>query len=301
MLNEYLIWMVAVLSVDLLLAVAAISAFRYLQGVVSGVDTTAELSKKDNFAFGISFAGGALALAMIIAAAVYGEPADSLLTEAFNVTIYAVLGIVLLKVGTLVNDKVIFRQLSLKQHIDEQNMAAGIVQAVNFVALGFVIQSSIHWVETESWDGLVSVAMVFFSTQILLLVVTRLRAKIYERRHQGAQLQDALAAGNIALAIRYAGHILAVALGVKASAQVIRYLPEAPWLAALEWFVVSLGMALLITGLAWVARKVILKGINIVEEVDEQQNVGVASIEAVIFISMALILHPLLSMMAGLL
>ena len=114
-------------------------------------------------------------------------------------------------------------------------------------------------------------------------------------------MQDALAAGNIALAIRYAGHILAVALGVKASAQVIRYLPEAPWLAALEWFVVSLGMALLITGLAWVARKVILKGINIVEEVDEQQNVGVASIEAVIFISMALILHPLLSMMAGLL
>ncbi len=298
--NDDLTWALGVLCVDLFLAVIAISAFRYLQGILSGVDTTAELSKKDNFAFGISFAGGALSLALIIAAAVNGEPADSLLTEGLNVAMYALLGIVLLKVGTLVNDRVIFHQLSLKQHIDRENLAAGIVQGGNFVALGLVIQSSIQWVETESWDGLIPVILVFFSAQVLLLAVTRLRAGIYQRRHQGHPFQEALGKGNSALAIRYAGHILAVALGVDASAQVVTYLPETPWLSALYWFAVSLGMALMISWLAWMARKVILKGINIVEEVDDQQNVGVASIEAVIFIAIAIILNPLMSMMDAL-
>ena len=43
------------------------------------------------------------------------------------------------------------------------------------------------------------------------------------------------------------------------------------------------------------------KGINTLEEVDEQQNIGVAFIEAVIFISIAIILSPLMEMLDALL
>jgi hypothetical protein len=49
------------------------------------------------------------------------------------------------------------------------------------------------------------------------------------------------------------------------------------------------------------ARRIILFGINTEEEVDEQQNVGIAFIEAVIFISIALILNPLMHMLDSLL
>ena len=301
MFDEYFVWVSGVILLDLFIAVMAISAFRYLQGVLAGVNTTAELSKKDNFAFGISFAGGALALALIVAAAVEGEPADSLLNEGLNVAIYAVIGIVLLKIGTLVNDVAIFHRFSLKEQIDKQNIAAGTVQASNFLALGIVISSSIRWVETETWGGLLSVALVFFATQILLLMVTRMRAQIYMRRHNGNRLQDALRDGNTALAIRYAGHIIATALSVNAASNLITYLPETPWMSALYWFLVALGLALLITLLASVARRIILAGINVIEEVDEQQNVGVAFIEAVIFISIALILNPLMAILDTLL
>lgn len=301
MLSEYSLWEVGILCLDLVLAVAAITTFRYLQGILAGVNTTDELSKKDNFAFGLSFAGGALALAMIIAAAIQGEPSDTLIREGMNVIIYSLLGIVLLKIGMLVNDLLIFNQFSLKEEIAKQNITAGIVQAANFLAMGFIIQSAIRWVETETWEGLIPVLLVFIAAQLLLLFVTRLRARIYQRRHDGKRFQEALKDGNPALAIRYAGHIIAAALGVNAVSHLITYLSATPWVSAGIWFVISLAIIILITLLSGVARLVILKGINTLEEVDEQQNVGVAFIEAVIFISIAIILSPLLEMLDALL
>ena len=293
MFDEYYVWMIGVLLLDLTIAVAAISAFRYFQGVLSGFDTTVELSTKDNFAFGISFGGGALALAMIVAAAVGGDPSPSVLREGANVGIYAVIGIILLKVGMMVNDMVIFHRFSIKEQIDKENVSAGIVQAANFLALGIVIQTTIRWVETETWDGLISVVLVFVAAQVLLLLVTRLRASIYIKRHDGNRWQDALEQGNTALAIRYAGHIIAISLGVSAASTMIMYMPKTLWISALSWFLASLGVAMLITFLAMIARRIILHGIDTVEEVDRQQNIGVAFIEAMIFISIAIILNPL--------
>ena len=301
MIDEYYLWVAGVICLDLSIAIAAISAFRYFQGVLAGVNTTVELSRKDNFAFGIAFGGGALALALIVAAAVGGEPAASLVNEGMNVIAYALIGIVLLILGMLINDKVIFHRFSLKEQIDQQNISAGIVQAANYLALGIIIQSTIRWVETETWEGLISIILVFFAAQVLLLLVTRLRAHIHMQRHEGKRLQDALQEGNPALAIRYTGHILATALGVSAAAALTPYLQQTPWVSAAIWFLVSVGIALSITFFALLARRIILMGIDIVEEVDRQQNIGVAFIEAIIFISIAIILNPLMAMLATLL
>lgn len=301
MIDEYYLWVIGIVCLDLLIAIAAISAFRLLMGILAGVNTTAELSRKDNFAFGISFGGGALALALIVAAAIGGEPAASLVNEGINVITYAVIGIVLLKIGMLINDRAIFHRFSLKEQIHQQNISAGIVQAANYIALGIIIQSTIRWVETETWEGLSSIVMVFFAAQVLLLLVTRLRARIHMHRHAGKRLQDALKEGNPALAIRYTGHILATSLGVGAAANLVPYLQHTPWLSAAMWFLVSVGIALLITLFASLARRIILAGIDIVEEVDRQQNIGVAFIEAIIFISVAIILNPLMAMLDTLL
>ena len=301
MFNEYYLWVAGVVLLNLVLAIAAISALRYVRGVSAGVNTTHELSKKDNFAFGISFAGSALALSMIMAAAIGGDPADSFVKEAINITVYAVVGIVLLKIGMMINDAIIFNRFSLKESIFNENVAAGVVHAANFLAVGIVIQSAIRWVETETWEGLISVVLVFVGAQLLLFLVTRLRAQIYMRRHAGKRLQDALQDGNLALAIRYTGHIVAVALGVSATASLISYLPATPWISAAAWFAIALVLAILISCLAAVARMIILKGIDVVDEVDRQRNVGVAFIEAVIFIAIAIILNPIIAMLDSIL
>jgi len=279
--------------VDLLLAVLMITAFRYIFGLLSGVDTTRELAKKDNYAFGISFAGAAMALAFIIASAVAGEPADSLFREIENIVLYAVLGMILLKFGMWINDRAIFNQISMKDEIDRKNITIGMVQAANFLALGFVISAAIDWVETENMDGLLSVVLMFFSAQVVLFLTTRIRSFIYAKRHGGEQLQLALRDGNPALAIRYAGHLVGVAIASAGVSILIPYQADQIAISAVNWLLASVVMTLLVTGITIVARQFILFRINVVEEVDEQKNIGVASIEAVIYISVASILYPI--------
>jgi len=292
--NDFSLWAVGIIFIDLLIAVGAICALRYLQGLLAGVDTTTELATRDNYAFGISVAGGTLALALVLAGAVSGEASEGILSEAWNVLVYAVVGIVLLKVGTIINDQVIFHHFSLKQQVHENNIAAGIVQAANLIALGLIINTAAHWVESDSWLGIFSVILVFFVAQIVLLAVTRLRGRIYEKRHNGEVLQQALENGNSALAIRYMGHLMSAAFGVKAASGLIAFHTLALVGLVFNWLFVALVITALISGLAALARRAVLHNINVIEEVDEQQNIGVACIEATLFIAVGLIVSSLL-------
>ncbi len=293
--DDFSLWAtIGILSVDLLIAVGAICALRYLQGLLAGVDTTTELAARDNYAFGISIAGGTLALALVLAGAVSGEASDGLLAEAWNVAAYAIVGIVLLKVGTVINDQVIFHQFSLKQQVHENNIAAGIVQAANLIALGLIINTATYWVESDSWLGTFSVILIFFAAQVVLLAVTWLRGRIYEKRHKGERLQIALEKGNSALAIRYMGHLLSAAFGVKAASGLLAYQSFGLTGLIFNWLFVALVITAVISGLAALARRAVLHNINVVEEVDEQQNIGVASIEATLFIAIGLIVSSLL-------
>ena len=218
-------WMWGIIALDLAVAVAAICVLRYGAGLLFGVDTRDELAEKDNFAFGIALAGGMAAVALILAGAVSGEASVGWLAELRTVVVYAVVGLVLLKLGILINDALIFHSFSIRTALGEQNVAAGTVQAANLLALGVLINGAIGWAEGVGWVPLLSVAIVFFLSQIVLLGVTRLRSAIYARRHDGERLQLALAGGNVALAVRYAGHLLGTALAASSASGVVAYLP----------------------------------------------------------------------------
>ncbi len=295
MINEISVWMIVIIAINLVIAVAAISMFRFLLGVLAGVNTTEEISQKDNFAFGIVFAGGASALGLVLAAAVGGDAEVDYLTEAINVLTYAVGGIVLLKIGAIINDLIMFHKVSLKNAVSQHNIAAGVVQAANLLALGIVINSAINWVESENWEGMLPVLLVFFAAQLVLLLVTRLRAFIFSSRHPGGSLQEAIKEGNPALAIRYAGHILGTTLAVSAAGHLVEYIHSDPLMSAVGWGVVALCLTLTLSALSFIARKAILANINVVEEVDNQQNVGVAYIEAAIFVCIGLLLDSVLA------
>ena len=60
------------------------------------------------------------------------------------------------------------------------------------------------------------------------------------------------------------------------------------WLA---WAVV---LAVVLSALSIIAQRVVLLGIDVVEEVDNQRNIGVAAIEAAIFIGFGLIITGVL-------
>lgn len=287
-------YFISILAINIGIAVLGIFALRHIQGLTYGVNPIDELSKKDNYAFGLSFAGGIFAFSLIIAAAVTGEPSEILWMEASNISMYAVLGLLLLKLGNLLFDRLIFDRFSVKAEVLKQNLGAGIVQMANFVALGIIIASSINWVESETYHGLLIVLFNFIAAQVTLLVVTRIRARIYMSRHNNMRLQDAISAGNYALAVRYSGHLIAASIAIASVGAVIPYLADAPWMSAIFWFIGGVVAVLVVSLVSGVAGKIILSGINVVEEVDEQKNYGIAAVEAMIFIAIATVIEPIL-------
>ena len=297
MFDSVSVWIWAIVVLDLAVAVAAICALRYMSGLLFGVDSRNELAEKNNFAFGLTLAGGAGAVALVLAAATAGDPAVSFAQELGVVALYAIVGLVLLKIGMLINDWVVFNEFSLKQAINDGNAAAGAAQAANLIAIGLLVNAAISYSEGDIATAVVTVVIVFLLAQVVLLGVTRLRGLIYAKRNDGAKWQTAIDGGNTALGVRYAGHLIGTALAVSAAGGMIAYaVPPGAGMAVV--YAALLGLAVILAGvlllLSMLAQRVILHGIDVVEEVDVQANIGVAAIEAAIFIGVGLVMHAII-------
>lgn len=288
------IWFWGIVALDLAVAVAAMCALRYGAGLLFGVDSRDELAEKDNFGFGIALAGGIFAVALVLGAAAAGEPAITFGAELLAVAAYALLGLVLLKIGIVVNDWIVFRDFSVMAAVRSQNLAAGTVQAANLVALGVLINGAINWADGPLAPALVSVAVTFFLAQLVVLAVTRTRAAIYARRHDGERWQAAIEGGNVALAVRYAGHLIGTALASSSAGGMVVF---AAWLdttalvAYALWLFWAIVLAAALLLLSMLAQWAILRGVDVVEEVDRQRNVGVAAIEAAVFIGVGIVIR----------
>ena len=293
MIHSFSTWTLVILIIDLIIAIGAISALRYLQALFAGVDANHELAQKDNHAFGLSSAGGAIAIALIMTGAISGDINASLFNEILTVVSFTVAGLVMLKIGMLINDKLLFREIDIKQHVNSQNNAAGLLQASNLVALGIIISAAIQWVEGDDFIAIAIVFAIFLASQVTLLLITQIRMFIFKKRNPASSLQQALMANNLALAIRYAGHIIGAALAVSVSSNIVLYLDNETFASVANWLLVAITMALALSGLAIMVRKAVLININVAEEVDQQNNIGVAAIEAVIFIAVGFIMIAL--------
>jgi uncharacterized membrane protein YjfL (UPF0719 family) len=289
------IWIYQILLIDLIIAVMMIAGLRFIAGLVAQVSSAEELASRDNYAFGVAMAGGTLALAVMLTGAVSGEPGATLLAEILSVAAYGILGLILIWVGRLVQDKLVLPGVAIREQIGIGNLATAMVEVANTLAIGLVLRAVMLWVESDTWDGLVIVLVTFIITQLLLALVTKYRLMVYSRRHAGASLQEAFAAGNVALSLRFMGHILGVALALTAASGVVEYDRSNLFLAVGLWAGVTLLFSFLVSLLSIAARSVILWGINVVEEVDEQGNVGIAAIEAAVYVSIGLFFQALFS------
>ncbi len=288
-------WIYQILLIDLIIAVVMIAGLRFITGLVANVSSAEELASRDNYAFGIAMAGGTLSLAIMLTGAVSGEPGATLLAEIFSVVSYGILGLLLIRVGRLIQDKLVLTGVEIQTQIRSGNLSTAMVDVANTLAIGLVLRAVMRWVESDTWDGLLIVLVTYLITQILLALVTRYRLLVYSRRHAGASLQQAFIDGNVALSLRFMGHILGIALALTAASGVVEYDRSNLVTAVILWAVITLIFSLLVSLLSVVARSVILFGIDVVEEVDRQGNIGVAAIEGAVYISIGLFFMALFS------
>jgi len=287
--------LLAILAVDLILAVILLTAFRKLAGLISNVSTTEELAAKDNFAFGLVFAGGLISLSIVLTGAISGDAGSSLFHEIVLVITYGVLGIILMMLARKVLDNFALPDINIHDEIMKGNMAAAIVDVGNLLATAIIVKAVMTWIDDTSLFGLIAVVIGFIVSQVVLILVTQYRSKVYASRHNGQSLQDALKSGNLALALRYCGHKIGVAFAVTAASGFVVYNDERILMACLAWGLISVILTIALSLIAIIARQIILAKINVVDEVDNQQNMGIGFIEAVIYISIGMLLAGLIA------
>ena len=283
------------LTIDVSIAILLLGAMRFLTGLSAKVNTTEELAKEDNFAFGISVAGSVFALGIVLTGAISGEAASSYAMEAIGMLAYGGYGLILIKVGRIIHDKVALQHLDKNALIIEKNLTIGIIDAAGAIATAIIIRAVLLWVDGLDLSTFIAITSGFVVAQTVLIIVTRLREREYAKNNQEDCLQEALSNGQLALAIRYSGQVISTALAVTAASHFLIYSPETLVVNLIGWLVFGIMMTLLVAILTAIAKRIVLWGINLVEEVDQQHNIGVASIEMATSISIALILTALMA------
>jgi len=278
-----------------MLVIAIFTSVRVFSGIVSHINSSKELTEKDNPAFGISMAGIVLAVTIILSGAIYGDPIYTLSESVISVGLYGVLGILLMAVTRIIFNKIAMPSESVRDEIVKGNVAVAIIDAGNVIATSIIIRAMMMWVDANTFDGIVSILVGFVISQILLTGATLVRIKILNKKIHNNSLKEEFKTGNIAIALRFAGRKIGTAFAVAAASNVLVFeLYDVPMLL-LIWSGVSVVMIAALSLLSMIASKVIMAGINVEDEIIRQKNVAIGVIQCVIYISLGILLSELIS------
>lgn len=285
--------MVAYYVVDFLIVAAILAGMKKMAGVIGNVSAHDELSERDNFAFGISMAGAVIGVAIMLMGAVSGEAAKNPAVEALVMFAYAGLGVGLMGVTRIIFDKFSLPDISIHDEIMKGNVAAALVDAGNMIATAIILRAVMVWVDSNSFSGLLFVLGGFLLSQVIMVAATKYRRNVYARRHGEMGVQKQLQDGNAALAVRFSGHRIGIALAVTAASGIVVYTHDQLAISLAAWITTAIVMFLVLTLLAVVVRKAILGGVDVAEEVDKQRNVAIGAIEAAVYVAVGFLLAGL--------
>ncbi len=276
-------------AIDFIVVLAVLAGLRLFSGAVANVSLNEMLARHDNYAMGVSMAGAVTAVAVMLMGAVSGEAGGSPAEEAILMVSYGVAGILLMWVTRKVFDHISLPRISVHTQIQRGNLAAGLVDAGNLIATAIIVRAVMSWVDGATLAGLAAVLVGYVLSQLILYLATRYRSMVFARRHPGNSLHQEIESGNVALAVRFAGHRIGVGLAVTAASGIVVYYADRFAMSLLVWSGIALIMFLAQTVVSIAARYVLLPGINIGQEVGEQKNVAIGTLEAAIYIAVGLV------------
>ena len=283
------------LAIDIGIAIALLFLLRSLSGYLRKVSVREELGERDNFAFGISLAGRMLSLTIVLSAVVGRHINMGYDAAAIGMLLFGAIGILLVQIGRYGHDKFVLNRLNKNKMIAEKNVSVAIVDASAAVASAIIIKSIIEWAQGADAYAFIAV----FSGAIVVLTVLLFATRLYEFRfaeeNQSSGLQRTLCNGQIALAIKHSGNLLGIAIAVSSVSRLLAYEPQTYVSNVTGWLILGLVVAGLLMVLTSITKRIVLAGMNWRTEVDLQHNIGIASIEAVLSIGIALLFSNMLA------
>ncbi|WP_372881335.1 DUF350 domain-containing protein [Psychromonas sp.] len=286
--------LIVYLLIDMVVAILLLGGIRYTMGFIGNVDTKKELAINDNFAYGISLAGGVAAMGIALSGAITGELAGTYTVELMGMLTYGIIGLLLIKAGRHIHDKFALPDFHKHELILQKNISVGVADAASVIATAIVVRAALLWAEGLGIKTFVAILSAWIISQLMLLIITRIFEWGYARSN-GISFQAALEKGQLALAIRYSGYLISTAMSVTAASYFVVYDAQSLWAGIAQWTIMSVILMVALTILTSVAKFIVLWGINRREEVEDQQNVGIATVELATSFAIALLLMGLMT------
>ncbi len=283
------------LTLDLLLAVVLMILVRYFSSLLNQVDPVEELTSRDNVAFGISLGGSIIAMMLIVAGAVSNQRTDDLGKDLLGVSIYSFIGLILIKFGLVVYDKIILSQLEKLDEIRFKNKSVAVVDAAASIGIALLINAFLSWAYKTQLMSLIAAFGGCIMGLVMLLCVTRVREYYYYRQSKGETLQEALVRDQMSSALRLASELIGVALLFGIVQSYVPYNEQQPLLSLMWLLIFGFGLISVFFILAAIIKRIVLQGIGYTHEVAYKYRIGVAVVEAAIHVGIAFFLRAMLS------
>ena len=286
-------------AIDVGLALVLLLVMKWLSRSRAKVSVSDELGVKDNFAFGISVAGGMLSLCLVLSSVVGRHVGQGYEQAAIGMVLFGIIGIFLVKVGRFAHDKIVLDAVDTQHKVSDRNVSVALVDAASLVSSAIILRSIMVWVDGSDVNAMIAIVTGFLVVLTILLIMTRIYEMRYAMQNQNHSFQSALDTGQLALAVQHAGNLLGTAIVVSSAGALLSYSPEGYVSNVTGWLLTSVVLSLLLWILVAFSKRAILNGINYQKEVDEQHNVGVAAVELTLSIGLAMIISSVLSSSAG--
>jgi uncharacterized membrane protein YjfL (UPF0719 family) len=282
-----------IILLNMLIVIGLFTALRLFSGTIAHIKASDELLKKDNPAFGISLAATTFAVALLLAGTVYGSPEVDAKHSILGVGIFGLIAIALMAVTRVIFDKITLPAVLLREEIIKGNMAVAIADAGNVLAAAVILHTVLIWVLGFDMGSLMALLAGYVVSQLILTSVTLIKRRAFKIFHKGYDLQEELNKGNIAVALRFAGLKIGTAFAIATAAHVVVYEQYNLPIILVAWFIASVVAVLIWRLLCLVAEHIILWRVDTKSEVLEQRNIAVGALQAVIYISLGMLISSI--------
>jgi uncharacterized membrane protein YjfL (UPF0719 family) len=111
--------------------------------------------------------------------------------------------------------------------------------------------------------------------------------------HKDHSIQDELKNGNIALALSFSGRKIGTAFAIAIAANHVVYEVYDIKAMLLPWLLASIAAIVILKIITFVAMRVILFRVNIFDEIINQRNIAVGTLQGIVYLSIAMLLSQL--------
>lgn len=247
-----------------------------------------QLTEKDNKAVAVSFSGYMLGVLIILlgifhsGSVVEGEITTrlDLARDLLSTVIWGIIGILLLNVSRIVNDKLLLSKFNnVKELVQDKNIGTGAVLWGSYIGSALIVRAAVYG-ESMGWLADIVSTLIFFAIgQLGLVIFGWLYIKI-SRYDVHAEIEK----DNISAGVAFGLSLTAIAILL--SGYLMSYNSI---LGFLLWFVIGL---IVLLASRYIVDKLMLPGSLLDEEITNDQNWGAALLEGSIAVGIALLMVP---------